>query len=665
MKNDDPLIGVQLSNFRIDRLIGRGGMARVYYGWDVKLERPVAIKVVDTRYWGEEDYARRFVEEARLVASWRHDHIIQVYYADDQDGLYYFVMEYVDGQDLAHILSERLERGQLMPHAEVLRIGWAIAHALDYAHRKGVVHRDIKPSNVLVAFDGRVVLGDFGLALDQRRGSRGQAFGTPHYISPEQARRSSDAVPQSDLYSFAVILYEMLTGVIPFDDPSSTAIALKHLSEPPPLPSSINPSLSAETDAVLINALSKLPEERYPTALALMRALENVLKPGAAADTANNELPPPPVLAAPSAKVKAPTERISFAERSAKLAAERAPLPSTMPDARRRRAQRLRWLLSGMLLLLAIGIVGGVWYASQYGGFPAMMAALYPQTATHTLESTRQTNDTLPFTGTASAAPMNTEKPATPTAASATPKTSTTAASVSTTQKAITGTSNATTTTPNTAAQTTGRTASVAATHVKTTQTKTTQAKATQTKTTQTEATDPGKVTPSATGAASSTPSPTPTVIPPTLTPTPEASTATALPSPTPTNYFVLYYDESSFYMQNKSGSAVEYRPFAFERLDVYGNILERFDGKEWARFAQILPDQWCSRLEIMHAEPFLKPAQCGNMYGTTLKPPRNSEWIFWTAQGGSTEFRVLWENEEVGRCEIGVGLCEFWLTGN
>jgi serine/threonine protein kinase len=276
----DPLIGRQFANFRVERAIGRGGMAQVYYGQDVKLHRPVAIKVIDARLRGSPAYAQRFVHEAQAVALWRHEHIIQIYYANDEGGLYYFVMEYIDGQDLGSMIAGYRAKGKLLLQADVLRIGKAVAEALDYAHRKGVIHRDVKPSNILVGRDGRVVLTDFGLALDVEQGSLGEVFGSSRYIAPEQARRSSGAVPQSDLYSLGVILYEMLTGSAPFDDPSPTAVALQHVTLAPPPPRGINPKLNAETEAVLLKALSKSPKARYKTGGELMAALERALLAG-------------------------------------------------------------------------------------------------------------------------------------------------------------------------------------------------------------------------------------------------------------------------------------------------------------------------------------------------------------------------------------------------
>ncbi len=275
---DDSLLGRQLANFKIERSIGRGGMAQVYYGQDVKLERPVAVKVIDVRHRGNPAYAERFVREAKTVATWRHENIIQIHYADDEDGLYYFVMEYIDGFDLGELIAQYTEKGQKVPHDKVITLGQDIAAALDYAHQQGVIHRDVKPANVMVGHDDRVVLTDFGLALDVEQGSMGEAFGSSHYIAPEQARRSADAVPQSDIYALGVLLYEMLTGHVPFNDPSPTTVALQHITLLPPPPRDINPELSEDVEAVLLKALQKSPSERYQSGQALMDALSQALR---------------------------------------------------------------------------------------------------------------------------------------------------------------------------------------------------------------------------------------------------------------------------------------------------------------------------------------------------------------------------------------------------
>ena len=289
----DPLIGHQFANFRIERLLGHGGMATVYYGEDVKLHRPVAVKFLDRRYKNNPSFSARFVNEARMMAAWRHEHIIQIYYADDTRSYSYYAMEYIDGSDLAQVMSAYEADGELMPIEDVLRIGSAVASALDYAHKHRIIHRDIKPSNILIALDSRVLIGDFGLALDVRDGSTGNIFGTPHYISPEQAKRSADAVPQSDLYSLGVILYELLTGSVPFNDPSPASVALQHIAEPPPPPRKFNPDLSPGVEKVLLKALEKNPKERYQTGAQLMAALKDAIHPASAPEKI--PLPPLPV----------------------------------------------------------------------------------------------------------------------------------------------------------------------------------------------------------------------------------------------------------------------------------------------------------------------------------------------------------------------------------
>ncbi len=140
---DDPLIGQHLGNYRIDSVVGRGGMAIVYRAFDESLHRPVAVKVIDARYRDNPVYAQRFLQEARAVATWRHEHILQVFYAGQQDDWYYFAMEYVDGPDLSKVMKQYADAGELMPHDDVLKIGRAVASALDYAHSQGMAGRCI------------------------------------------------------------------------------------------------------------------------------------------------------------------------------------------------------------------------------------------------------------------------------------------------------------------------------------------------------------------------------------------------------------------------------------------------------------------------------------------------------------------------------------------
>lgn len=277
MPRKDSLIGRKLANYRIERLLGRGGMASVYYGIDLQLRRPAAIKVIDERYSGNPAYTERFVREARAMASWRHPNIPQIYQSGVVEGYSFYAMEYVKGLDLEKLLLRVAQRGELLLFEDVVMIGQAIAAAIDYAHQQGAIHRDVKPSNVLISEDDRILLTDFGLLLEVDKATRGEVFGSPHYIAPEQARNSSQAVPQSDLYALGVMLYEMLVGKLPFDDPSPAALAIMHMTSEPPPPCQINPDLCPEVEAVLLKALRKLPEERYQTGKELMNALEAAL----------------------------------------------------------------------------------------------------------------------------------------------------------------------------------------------------------------------------------------------------------------------------------------------------------------------------------------------------------------------------------------------------
>ncbi|MBP8000315.1 MAG: serine/threonine protein kinase [Chloroflexi bacterium] len=381
----DPVLGRQFANFRVERVLQRGGMAQVYYGTDVKLRRPVAIKIIDTLYRENPIYARRFIEEARTVATWSHENIIRIYYADDEDDLYYFVMEYIDGSDLGALLADYTRRGEFMPYAEVIRLGRGIAAALDYAHEQGVIHRDVKPSNVMVAKDGRVILMDFGLALSLEGGSIGEAFGTPQYIAPEQANRSADAVPQSDLYSLGVILYELLTGTIPFDDPSAATLVIQHLLHEPPTPSDINPALPESVDRVLLKALRKKPEDRYGSGEALMAALNEAL-PLRTTDREMPALPPLPAGLTPSPP-----------------AVEVAPVPAQSSFRYSTgREKWFNWLLGGVLFggILALLLITWTYRrGNELTGTEIAAAVASPSAVVATLSPTAPTATRTPFVG--------------------------------------------------------------------------------------------------------------------------------------------------------------------------------------------------------------------------------------------------------------------------
>ena len=278
----DPLIGKVLGDYTIVELLGRGGMARVYRGYDGKLNRYAAVKVIDTEIENEElreEFQARFAREARAIARLQHPYIVGVYQFDQLWDLNFMAMQFIEGEDLRYILEDLHERNGLLPDAEVLTIMRDIASALDYAHSQGVIHRDVKPSNIMVTPDGHGVLTDFGLVLNVEDGTIGNTFGSAHYIAPEQAVSSAQSVPQSDLYSLGVVLYEMATGKVPFDDPSTMSVALKHLNEPPPLPSTINPDISPALEDVILHMLRKSPGDRYANGAEFVMALTAALQP--------------------------------------------------------------------------------------------------------------------------------------------------------------------------------------------------------------------------------------------------------------------------------------------------------------------------------------------------------------------------------------------------
>ncbi len=277
--SSDPIIGKKLGDYLIVDILGQGGMARVYRGLDKKLNRYAAVKVIDASSIREDEaeYKKRFQGEARAVARLNHPNIVGIYQFDQVDTLYYMAMTFIEGRDLRSIIKTHDRNGSRMSGTEVRNIIHDIGAALDYAHSEGVIHRDIKPSNIMVTSSGKAILTDFGLALSVPEGTIGNTFGSAHYIAPEQAVNSAQAVAQSDIYSLGIVLFEMLTNRVPFDDPSAMAVAMKHLTDPPPPPSRINPTLSPQIDRVVIQALDKDPKKRYNSCAEMLKALEKAL----------------------------------------------------------------------------------------------------------------------------------------------------------------------------------------------------------------------------------------------------------------------------------------------------------------------------------------------------------------------------------------------------
>jgi|GEM_PF-5294670 len=276
----DSLVGFQLDEYRLEALLGRGNMARVYLAMDTRLKRRTAIKIIDTQFQDDPDYVKRFQREAQAIAQLDHPHIVKIYRYGDYQGTPYMAMQYVEGADLAAMLAVYRKNGKIIDAAEAVQIVREIGLALDYAHAKRIIHRDIKPHNIMLDKQGNVILADFGLVLLTDVGTRGEIFGSPHYIAPEQAVSSANVVPQSDLYAVGVILYEMFTGQLPFTSASPMEVAMMHITQPPRPPRELRPEISQELEDVILKAMAKRPDQRYPTGAALTEALARALQIG-------------------------------------------------------------------------------------------------------------------------------------------------------------------------------------------------------------------------------------------------------------------------------------------------------------------------------------------------------------------------------------------------
>ncbi|MET9130655.1 Stk1 family PASTA domain-containing Ser/Thr kinase [Streptomyces antibioticus] len=263
--------------YQLRDLLGEGGMASVHLAYDSVLDRQVAIKTLHTELGREQAFRERFRREAQAVAKLTHTNIVSVFDTgeDDLGGLTtpYIVMEYVEGRPLGSVLDEDVRQQGAMPADKALKITADVLAALEISHEMGLVHRDIKPGNVMMTKRGVVKVMDFGIARAMQSGvtsmtQTGMVVGTPQYLSPEQALgRAVDA--RSDLYSVGIMLFQLVTGRLPFDADSPLAIAYAHVQEEPVAPSSINRALPPAVDALVARALKKNPNERFPTAEAM------------------------------------------------------------------------------------------------------------------------------------------------------------------------------------------------------------------------------------------------------------------------------------------------------------------------------------------------------------------------------------------------------------
>jgi serine/threonine protein kinase len=278
--NSSSSVGTMLGQYRLEELIASGGMARIYKAVDTNLERTVAVKILMPELIELDDtLIERFEREAKAVAQLEHDNIVRIYDYRRQDDRYYIVMNYIEGHDLADELNKLRRENKLMEISRALPLLAQVAGALDYAHAAGIIHRDVKPSNVLMTKSGKAILTDFGLVLRQSIDKTlGTAFGTPRYIAPEQALASENSVPQSDIYSLAVIAYEMMTGQMLFFSENPMQIAMSHINDRPTPPRSINPTIPLAAEREILKALSKRPVERHRSASEFISAMKKAYR---------------------------------------------------------------------------------------------------------------------------------------------------------------------------------------------------------------------------------------------------------------------------------------------------------------------------------------------------------------------------------------------------
>jgi serine/threonine protein kinase len=267
-------IGMTLGPYRLIDQIGRGGMATVYKAYQPALDRYVALKVLPAHLTDEPGFGRRFKREAHAVAKLEHPHILPVYDYGREEELSYIAMRYVEGGTLKQLLGQPLE----LPL--IVKLIGQIADALDHAHEHGVIHRDVKPSNVLLDQEKWALLTDFGVAriveATEQITATGVGVGTPAYMSPEQGQ-GKRVDRRSDIYSLGVVLYEMLTGRVPYEADTPIGVVWKHVNEPLPLPRSINPEIPEGVERVVLKAMAKEPEDRFRSAKEIAGAVTQAL----------------------------------------------------------------------------------------------------------------------------------------------------------------------------------------------------------------------------------------------------------------------------------------------------------------------------------------------------------------------------------------------------
>jgi beta-lactam-binding protein with PASTA domain len=357
-------IGKKLNGrYHIIGNIGSGGMANVFLAHDLILDRDVAVKVLRFDFQNDQAAIRRFQREALAATELVHPHIVSVYDVGEEDGLQYLVMEYVKGMDLKRYIQTHFP----IPYSTVVDIMEQILSAVSLAHDHRIIHRDLKPQNILIDEDGTVKIADFGIAIALSETSITQTntmLGSVHYLSPEQARGSM-ATNQSDIYAVGIILYEMLTGNVPFDGESAVTIALKHFQEEIPSVKAFDPGIPQSLENVVRHATAKDPADRYKTTEEMAEDLYTVLSP----ERLNEPAWEPTALLGETKVLTPVTEELVAPEPEATseqpVEAEAEAPNEDQKSPKKKKKLRKRWLIAAAVLVVALLIGGGLYWAGR------------------------------------------------------------------------------------------------------------------------------------------------------------------------------------------------------------------------------------------------------------------------------------------------------------